>query len=100
MRFRKAEWDIDMPAALTSYWQAWNEPDDASVRGYLAKAVTPDVEWNGLSSERWPPSSRSRPQRCTSDFTCGWGPESPGSLARRRRPSSPRPRSSLTIPNA
>jgi hypothetical protein len=27
MRYRLREWDVAMPAALVSYWTAWNEPD-------------------------------------------------------------------------
>ena len=46
MRFRRAEWDIDMPDALAVYWTAWNESDPERVRNHLLDAVTIDVEWN------------------------------------------------------
>jgi hypothetical protein len=46
VRFRLPEWDIPMPEPLVSYWEAWNEPDLASVPGHLSRAVTEDVEWN------------------------------------------------------
>jgi hypothetical protein len=46
MRFRLAEWDVEMPPALVSYWVAWNATDPDAVPGLLAGAVTPDVEWN------------------------------------------------------
>lgn len=46
MRFRRSEWDIDMPAALVSYWTAWNATDLNRVPGLLADAVVEDVEWN------------------------------------------------------
>ncbi|MEX2623275.1 MAG: nuclear transport factor 2 family protein [Acidimicrobiia bacterium] len=35
-----------MPEPLVFYWTAWNERDLALVPQYLARAVTPDVEWN------------------------------------------------------
>ena len=46
MRFRRAEWDVAMPAPLVAYWTAWNEPDLERVGRHLAAAVTDDVEWN------------------------------------------------------
>lgn len=46
MRFRRAEWDIEMPAPLVAYWQAWNADDLGTVSGLLASAVTDDVVWN------------------------------------------------------
>lgn len=46
MRFRLPEWDVQMPDPLVSYWTAWNEMDLDRVPGHLARAVTPDVEWN------------------------------------------------------
>ena len=46
MRFRLPEWDVEMPAALVSYWAAWNADDLEAVPGLLALAVTDDVEWN------------------------------------------------------
>jgi hypothetical protein len=45
MRFRLPEWDVAMPAALESYWMAWNEPEVKRISTHLAKAVTEDVEW-------------------------------------------------------
>lgn len=35
-----------MPAALVSYWTAWNESDLDRVRTHLTSAVTSDVVWN------------------------------------------------------
>ena len=35
-----------MPAALVSYWTAWNSADLEAVPGLMAAAVTADVEWN------------------------------------------------------
>lgn len=35
-----------MPAALMSYWTAWNERDLDRIGNHLATAVTVDVEWN------------------------------------------------------
>lgn len=46
MRFRRADWDVDMPAVLVAYWTAWNEPEVDLVRDHLEAAVEPDVEWN------------------------------------------------------
>ena len=46
MRFRRPEWDIDMPDALVAYWTAWNERDPERVRDHLLEAVTIGVEWN------------------------------------------------------
>ena len=46
MRFRRAEWDVPMPASLVAYWTAWNETDLERVAGHLIEAVTADVEWN------------------------------------------------------
>ncbi len=46
MRFRLPEWDVEMPAALVSYWAAWNADELDTVPGLLAAAVTGDVEWN------------------------------------------------------
>gem|GEM_PF-1544518 len=46
MRFRRKDWDVQMPAALVAYWTAWNESDLDRVRTHLASAVTSDVEWN------------------------------------------------------
>ena len=46
MRFRRREWDVPMPAALVSYWTAWNEPALEQIRRHLAAAVAEDVEWN------------------------------------------------------
>jgi hypothetical protein len=46
MRFRRLELDVPMPAALVSYWAAWNERDLGRVDEHVARAVTEDVEWN------------------------------------------------------
>lgn len=46
MRFRRAEWDIDMPEALVAYWTAWNESDLDRVAAHLRAAATDDVVWN------------------------------------------------------
>ena len=46
MRFRRADWDIPMPAPLVDYWTAWNASNLDMVAGLLAGAVTDDVEWN------------------------------------------------------
>jgi hypothetical protein len=46
MRFRRPEWDVQMPEPLVSYWTAWNETDVDIVAQHLACAVTKDVEWN------------------------------------------------------
>lgn len=46
MRYRRAEWDVAMPEALTYYWTAWNEPDLDLVRQHLKRAVDNDVIWN------------------------------------------------------
>ncbi|MEZ5407716.1 MAG: nuclear transport factor 2 family protein [Acidimicrobiales bacterium] len=46
MRFRLPEWDVEMPAALASYWTAWNSDDLDAVPELLRQAVTGDVEWN------------------------------------------------------
>ena len=46
MRFRLAEWDIEMPSALVNYWKAWNANDLGAVPHLLAAAVTPDVGWS------------------------------------------------------
>ncbi|MEM7338838.1 MAG: nuclear transport factor 2 family protein [Actinomycetota bacterium] len=46
MRFRKAEWDVEMPPALVAYWTAWNETDLTRVPELLQAAVTPSVEWH------------------------------------------------------
>lgn len=46
MRYRRADWNVPMPASLLSYWRAWNEPDVGQIRGYLDSGVVVDVEWN------------------------------------------------------
>ena len=46
MRFRRADWDVAMPAPLISYWQAWNEADLDRTAAQLAEGVTDDVVWN------------------------------------------------------
>ena len=46
MRFRRAEWDVEMPGALVAYWTAWNEHDLDLVRDHLEGAVERDVVWN------------------------------------------------------
>lgn len=46
MRYRRADWDIAMPAPLIAYWTAWNEPELDRVGTHLLSAVEPDVEWN------------------------------------------------------
>jgi len=46
VKYRRREWDIEMPAALVAYWTAWNERDLDRVRGLLELAVTTDVVWN------------------------------------------------------
>jgi hypothetical protein len=35
--------NIDMPDSLRHYWDMWNEPDVAKVRGHLDRAVSDDV---------------------------------------------------------
>ena len=46
MRFRRSDWDIPMPDALTAYWNAWNERDLDAIRKHLESAVEDGVVWN------------------------------------------------------
>ena len=45
MRFRRQEWDVEMPPALVAYWTMWNAEDLSQLRPLIDRCVTPDVEW-------------------------------------------------------
>lgn len=45
MKFRKAEWDVEMPSALVTYWTMWNLAEVDGVRALIDACVIEDVEW-------------------------------------------------------
>ncbi|MEM7092805.1 MAG: nuclear transport factor 2 family protein [Actinomycetota bacterium] len=45
MRFRRAEWDVPMPAALRTYWDVWNAEDLDGIRPLIDACTNEQIEW-------------------------------------------------------